>query len=334
MGIEPLKDVKRPTIRDIAHEAGVSVSAVSHAFNRPEEISSNLRERIMRAAQARGYRPDPRARGLRRNESSLIALLITDLANAFNASLATSIQHVISEEGYHLVVLNSATRDDEYRSLDAVSHERMAGAIVPAFHLPPDELIQRANGRPVVFTTDTHESFAGPTVRTDNRAAAYAATSYLARTGHRRIAHITGPLDTPPGYQRCAGYRSALSDLHLGAPLEATGDFVFATGRHAMEELLAVPNPPDAVFAANDVLAFGALSVLQEQGIAVPNQIAVVGFDNVQDAAWSNPPLTTIDHNPGLIGSTAAHLLLSRLHDPHFADVVDVPYSLVVRRSA
>src|SRR5690242_5971821 len=128
---------KLPTIRDIAHEAGVSISAVSHAFNRPEELSPDVRDRILRLAKDRGYRPDPRARGLRRNESSLIALLSSDVGNAFNAALARAVQQVISKHGYHLVILNSGTREDECRSLEAVAHERMAGAIVPAYWLTP-----------------------------------------------------------------------------------------------------------------------------------------------------------------------------------------------------
>ncbi len=325
---------KLPTIRDIAREAGVSVSAVSHAFNRPEELSPHVRDRILRLAQERGYRPDPRARGLRRDESSLVALLITDLANAFNATLATAVQQVISEQGYHLVVLNSGTREDECRSLEAVSHERMAGAIVSAFYLTPEELQRRANGRPMVLLADTHVSFAGPTVRFDNFTAAYTATTHLADKGRRRIAHITGPLDTPPGFQRCAGYRRALEDLRLGPPLQVAANFLFASGRQAMEELLALPEPPDAVFAANDVLAFAALRVLHERRIAVPDQIAVVGFDNIEDAAWSNPPLTTIDQSAARTGATAAQLLLAKLQDPHYAEVVDIPYALVERRSS
>jgi LacI family repressor for deo operon, udp, cdd, tsx, nupC, and nupG len=324
---------KLPTIRDIAHEAGVSISAVSHAFNRPEELSPDVRDRILRLAKDRGYRPDPRARGLRRDESSLIALLISDLGNVFNAALAKAVQQVISEHGYILVVLNSGTHDDECRSLGAVAHERMAGAIVSAYSLMPEELSARASGRPLVFLTDTHESFAGPTVRLDNFAAAVTATTYLASKGRRRIAHMTGLLDTPPGFQRCAGYRSALEDLGLGPPMEVAGNFIFANGRRAMEELLSLPEPPDAVFAANDVLAFAALRVLRERGIAVPNQIAVVGFDNIEDAAWSDPPLTTIDQPVERIGATAATLLLSRLKDPHFTETVDVPYALVERGS-
>jgi DNA-binding LacI/PurR family transcriptional regulator len=325
---------KLPTIRDIAREAGVSISAVSHAFNRPGELSPDVRERILRLANDRGYRPDPRARGLRRNESSLIALLVSDLSNAFNAALAKAVQQAISELGYYLVVFNSGTRDEESRSLEAVAHERMAGAIVPAYSLLPDELRRYAEGRPMVFITDTHEAFDGPAVRLDNFAAAHMATAYLASRGRRRIAHIAGPLDTPPGFQRCAGYRRALEDLGLGPPVEVPGSFTYPHGRHAMEELLALPDPPDAVFAANDVLAIATLRMLRERGMAVPGEIAVIGFDNIEDAAWSDPPLTTIDHPAERIGSTAARLLLSRLKDPQFVETVEIPFALIERHSA
>ncbi len=325
---------KPPSIRDIAYEAHVSISAVSHAFNRPNELSSDVCQRILRVARERGYRPDPRARGLRRDESRLIALVITDLSNGFNATLAGAVQQAVTSHEYYLVVLTGGTPEDERHSLEAVYHERMAGAIVPAYSLTPAEVGQYARGRPVVFITDSHVTFDGPSVRVDNFAAAYAATAYLAKQGRCRIAHITGSLAVPPGSLRQAGYRQMMADAGLGPPLEAAGDFTFPGGWRAMEELLDAAKPPDAVFVGNDSMAIGALRVLLARGIAVPDDIAVIGFDNIEEASWSTPPLTTMDHSIDQIGTTAARLLLAKLHDPSFAEMTNVNCTLVQRQSA
>ncbi len=136
------------------------------------------------------------------------------------------------------------------------------------------------------------------------------------------------------GRRRAEGYRQALADYNLAPPIEATGDFTYATGRRAMVELLASPDPPDAVFAATDAMAAGALGLLRERGITVPDQIAVVGFDNVEEATWTVPSLTTIDQPAAEIGTAAATLLLSAVREPNFTASVEVACTLIKRDSA
>jgi LacI family transcriptional regulator len=325
---------QRISIHDVARKAEVSVSAVSHAFNRPEELSVEVRDRILRLAQELGYRPDPRARGLRGGDSTLIALVVADIVNSFNAALVHMVQHTIAEQGYHLVILGSETSSDEIRSLQAVHYERLAGAIVAAYHLEPNEVLHHVGDRPVVFITDTDVICDAPAVRVPNAEAAYRATAFLAGLGRRRIATIAGLAHTRPSARRQAGYEQALADLELGPPCIRHGNFEFIGGREAMAELLASPNPPDAVFAANDPMALGALSMLRERGVKVPDDIAIVGFDNLPEAGWSTPPLTTVDHPAGEIGATAATLFLSLLRDPNSRRTVDIPCSLVRRASA
>ena len=326
---------KRTTIQDIAREVGVSISAVSHAFNNPTEISADLRERILRVARDCDYRPDPRARALRRGESSLIALVVSSLANAYFSGLAQAIQETIAPHNYHLVVLNSkGTEHGERDCLDVVRHEGMAGAIVDLYRLKPDGALTAATGRPVIFVVDREQAVMAPAVRIDNFDAAYKAVMYLADKGYRRIAHIAGPSPAPHAARRRAGYRKAVRDCKLGPPLEADGDFEFAAGYGAMAELLHLPERPDAVFAANDLMALGALALLRERRIAVPEDIAVVGFDNIEEAARSVPTLTTMDQPTGQIGSAAATLLLTALRDPTIRATVDVECALVPRGSA
>jgi DNA-binding LacI/PurR family transcriptional regulator len=325
---------QRVTIRDIARAAGVSVTAVSYAFNRPGELSSDVRDRILQLAKERGYRPDPRARGLRTGESWLIALVVSNLSNVYFAALASAVQQIIEAQGYSLVVLDCGTKESERRSLEAVRHEHMAGAIVNAYYLPVEELTAAIGERPTVLVLDADTPYAGSCVRVPNFAAGYAATRYLAERGHRHLGHITGRLDVISGLQRRAGYRRALADAGLGPPLEASAGTTYAGGKQAMEQLLTLPTPPDAVFAASDLAALGALTVLRERGIGVPGQIAVMGFDNIEEAERSIPALTTIDHPAREIGATAATLLLATIREPDTHSVVDVTCKLVIRASA
>ncbi len=325
---------QRVTIRDIAREAGVSVTAVSYAFNRPDELSPDVRDRILRLAGERGYRPDPRARGLRTGESWLIALVVHSLNNVYYAALASAVQQVIEPEGYSLVVLDCGTRESERRSLEAVRHEHMAGAIVNSFYLPVEEVQGCVGECPTILVIDTNTPYTGSCVRVPNFAAAYTATSYLATRGCRRIGHITGQLDVASGLQRQAGYRRALLDAGLGPPMEMMGDNTYSGGKRAMAQLLAGTTLPDGVFAASDLAALGALTVLRERDIRVPDQVAVIGLDNIEEAERSVPALTTIDHPAREIGATAAALLLATIREPHTCRVVNVTCSLVKRCSA
>ncbi len=325
--------LRLPTIRDIAREADVSVSAVSHAFNRPEQISPKLRERILHLAAERGYRPDPRARGLRRGESRLVALLVTNLANVYYAAIANAAQEALARDGFHLVIVGTGgTREGETRGLDAVAHERMAGAILDTHHLAKVE-IERAYA-PVVAIVDESEAIATSCVRLRNYGAAHMAVAHLIGSGRRRIAHITGPLDSPGAVRRRDAYRAALAGAGLRGPFEAPGDYTFATGRTAMEALLAGIERLDGLFAANDLTALGALAAIRARGLRVPDDIAVIGFDNIEEATWSVPPLTTVDQPTAQIGAAAARLLLATIGDPALVSYVEMECALVQRASA
>lgn len=328
---------KAPTIADIARKAGVSKSAVSYAFNRPEEISAKLRERILQIASERGYHPDPRASGLRRGTSTLVAMVVSSLANMhIHAPIAAAVARVLAPQGYHMMMLDTGSEEGERRSLDAVRRERMAGAIVDAYHLlgKPAEIHRSVGGCPLVLITDVSETYDVSRLLVPNFAASYGATTYLAARGYRRIAHITGTPGLVPSVRRQEGYRRALQDCGLGPPIEVPGDYLLPSGKQAMAALLERAEPIDAVFAASDLMALGALLVLHERGISVPGQMALVGFDNIEATTWTTPPLTTVEQPVDMMGSTAAHLLLASLNDNESPRAVEVPWTLIERGSA
>jgi LacI family transcriptional regulator len=325
---------KRLTMRDIARELGVSISAVSLAFNSPNEISAELRDRVLKIANEHGYRPDPRARALRGGSSTLIALVVSSLSSHYFGPLASAVQSTISRQGYHLVVLSSdGTKTGERESMETIRNERMAGAIVDLYRLKPAEAMRLA-ASPIVLLADQQESSDAPTVRVDNFRGGYDATMHLVKRGCRRIAHITGPPAAPNASRRRAGYRQALLDSGLGPPLEEEANFLPEGGARAMTALLARHELPDGVFVANDDMALSALSMLRRQHIAVPESIAVVGFDNVAESAHSVPALTTVDQPTAQIGLAAATLLLTAVQEPSFQGSVDVKCAIVTRESA
>jgi DNA-binding LacI/PurR family transcriptional regulator len=264
-------------------------------------------------------------------------MVVSSLANThIHAPIAAGVARVLAPQGYHTVMLDTGSEEGEQRSLEAVRRERMAGAIIDAYHLlgRPAEIHRRVGGCPLVLITDLDETYNVSRLLLPNFAAAYEATAYLAARGYRRIAHITGTPGMVPTLRRQEGYRRALRDAGLGPPLEVPGDYLLPSGKQAMAALLELAGPVDAVFAANDLMAVGALLVLQERGIGVPGQVALVGFDNIEATTWTSPPLTTVDQPADWLGATAADLLLASLLRNEPPRAVEVPCTLVRRGSA
>lgn len=336
---------RRPTQADVARLAGVSQPVVSYVLSGDPDapVAPETRERVLAAIAQLRYVPDRTARSLRNRRTSTVAGIIPDITNPFYPAFERGVQDIAEAAGYDLVTWNTdGVGDKERKALRAARESRVAGLIVTPFHLDLDDLLPLAeDGIAVVVNGEVpyDPTPAGiDVVGIDNAAAAAGAVAYLIERGHTRIGMIAGEEGTPPREGRVRGYEQALRAhaLPLDAVLIRHGDFAEAGGYHAAGELLKLPDRPTAVFAANDLMAMGAMIRFREEGVRVPEDIAIVGYDDIPAARLVHPPLTTVAQYPERIGRRAAELVVERLEGraPAFGRRERLPFDLIVRESA
>jgi len=334
---------KRPTQADVARLAQVSQAVVSYVLTGASAppVAAATRQRVLAAMTELGYAPDNAARSLRTRKTFTIASIIPDITNPFYPAFERGIQLGAEEEGYVLVVYNTdGDAEKEARCLRSVGEGRADGVVGVFFHHTAEDLRALVDRNvPVVRLEATaREVGALPldNIYVDNIAAARDAVAFLIARGHRRIGMIAGR--GGPRQARVLGYRRALAEhgIAFEAGLIGDGDFRQGGGAEAMRTLLAATPRPTAVFAANDVMAMGALLALREAGLRVPEEMAVVGFDDIPAARLVHPPLTTVAQFPERLGRRAVELLLERLAGlaPEVGRSEAMPYELVVRASA
>ncbi|MEH0574096.1 LacI family DNA-binding transcriptional regulator [Streptomyces sp. B21-108] len=337
--------VPRPTLEAVAARAGVSRATVSRVVNGGDGVREPLVERVRRAVEELGYVPNQAARSLVTKRHDAVAVVIAEpetrvFADPFFALQLRGISKELTAHDNQLVLLLTEGRDDHARVARYLAGHHVDGALVFSLHLddPLPGLIQGA-GVPTVFggrpgwSDGTRDVVY---VDSDNRGGAREAVRLLAALGRTRIAHLTGPLDQTSAADRLDGYREVMGDTDPRLVVE--GDFTPGGGERAMRELLDRCPDVDAVFAANDLTAAGALRVLCESGRRVPEDVAVVGFDDMLPVAeQTDPPLTTVRQDIEEMGRIMARLLLRRL-DRHTADDepggVILPTTVVRRTSA
>jgi LacI family transcriptional regulator len=333
----------RPTQQDVARLAGVSRAAVSHVLtnNMAVAIPAETRERIQAAMRELGYIPDRSAQSLRTRKTYTIASIIPDITNPFYPAFQRGIQDVARQQAYDLVMYNTDGEAElERKCLQSVQEARVDGLIVVLFSLELDAL------QPLIERDISIVAISGPgmsdlpidCVYVDNGIAARAAVDYLLAQGHRQIAMLAGVEENPPRLWRIQGYRAALAGHIPALPelLIEEGPFNEVGGYQGARTLLARSPRPTAIFAANDLMAIGAIKAIREAGLRVPDDIAVVGFDNISAAELVTPQLTTIAQAQEQMGRTAAELLFTRIagEAPETPRTIELPFELVVRESA
>lgn len=300
-------------MQDVARAAGVSTATVSRVLNGRPDVNPELAARVTATVQELGYRPNGVARTLRRRVASVWGLIVSDVESSYFTSLVRGVEAVARANGYSVVVCNS--QDDpgtEAAYLEVALAEQMAGVIISPARPDSDISPLLARGVPVVAIDRRLAQGATSAVVVDNVAAARRATLHLLDAGYRRVACVTGPEHVSTAVERLRGYRDALHDRGLEADpaLERVENYRVDGGRRAVRELAALPEPPDALLLANGLLTVGALSALHELGIAVPEEMGVVGFDDSPWAEVTRPPLTTVAQPTDALGRAAAELLL------------------------
>jgi DNA-binding LacI/PurR family transcriptional regulator len=307
-------------IQDVAKRAGVSVSTVSRVLNGTARVNSNVRTRVEVAIQELQYRPSRAARSLRTNYSSIIGLLISDIQNPFFMDLIQGIEDTALQHGYSLILCNSTENvQREQRYIEVLRDERVAGVIiVPTSENQPHLAWFREHHIPIVAVDRRINDRHVDAVFVDNVFGAHEAVSHLIANGYRRIGAITGPSTITTGRDRLLGYRQALQDANitLDPLLERCGSFKVDSGRFLATELLASDPPIDALFVGNNLMTMGALEAIQAHNLRVPNDIALVGYDEMPWAALGSISLTTVMQPVYELGSTAARQLFHRLQHP------------------
>ncbi|RME09145.1 MAG: LacI family transcriptional regulator [Ardenticatenia bacterium] len=339
------------TIADVARRANVSPSTVSNYLNgRVERMRADTRERIKRAIEELGYRPNPVARQLKTGHAPFIGLIVPSVANPFYGIFARHVEAMALENGYQ-VLLGNSDRDPqrERRYAEELWNYGVRGIVFGSSltHLTHLEDLIKQGLRVVAFDRSmrSEDKVLMDSVGVDNAHAMRMATRHLLGLGHRRIAFVSGPIRTVSRLDRLAGYREALRDAGIdpdpdlvwqGEPFAGFGDFdAVQLGRQAAHELLTLSNPPTAIVAVNDMYAFGVYAGARDLGLRIPDDLSVVGFDDIDLTEVVEPPLTTIRQPIAEIAAKAVSLITQRLEGdddtPYQYHVL--PAQLVVRRS-
>ncbi|EOL8967619.1 ribose operon transcriptional repressor RbsR [Cronobacter dublinensis] len=309
------------TMKDVARLAGVSTSTVSHVINKDRFVSDAIRVRVEDAIRTLNYAPSALARSLKLNQTRTIGMLITASSNPFYSELVRGVERSCFERGYSLVLCN--TEGDEQRmnrNLETLLQKRVDGLLLlcTETHQPSPAIMTRYPAIPTVMMDWSPFDGDSDVIQDNSLLGGDIATRHLIEKGFTRIACVTGPLDKTPARLRLEGYRAAMQRAGLPVPegYEVIGDFEFGGGLRAMQSLLALPEPPQAVFMGNDAMAFGAYQALYHAGLRIPQDIALVGYDDIELARYMTPPLTTIHQPKDELGELAIDVLIHRMAQP------------------
>jgi len=328
----------RVTIKDIAREAGVSVTTVSRVLNNKADVSDKTREKVLKIIDRLNYNPNSIARGLVMNKTYTIGLIVPDISNAFFAEIAKAIEDELREYGYSVIFCNTDNdKDREKESIDLLRSKQVDGLIGAFSHDSKDEVLALGKaGFPIVQIDRLVDDSQIPSVIIDNILSGYEATEYLIKKGHRRIAHITGALDTNTGIRRAEGYRKALQEygIEIDEELVMEGDFSQESGYLAMKEILERNKDLTAVFAGNDMMALGAYRAIYAAGLKIPEDISIIGHDDFTLASLVSPALTTMQQPIYKIGKVAASLLIDIIKGKKNKEGLIVVNTSLIERSS
>lgn len=306
-------------ISELAEKLNLHASTVSRALNRPETVAESTRQRVVIAAQTYGYRPNGLARSLRTRQTSTLGLIVSDIRNPFYASVAKAIEDVARKNDYSVIISNADEDPQQEENALRLLEEKQVSAIIHCSTGANLKILRAMQDRGVLILDLDRASGLDNVDRVlvNNRLGAELAARHLVELGHTRIATVAGPLHLTPGRERLEGFRLTLEEAGLALPWELleVGDFREASGYAATQRLLGLPQPPTALFVANNEMLAGTLAALREQGTRVPHDLSLVSFDDARWAQYTDPPLTVIAQPIDAMGSLAAELLLRRLRE-------------------
>jgi LacI family transcriptional regulator len=325
------------TIQDVAREAGVSVSTVSRVLNSKVDVSSETAEKVQGIIEELGYASSLAARGMRSSRTNVIGLILPDVSALYCIEVMRGVNRAIAQLNYDLIIYTTGdirkygTADQERRYVSLLN-----GGITDGVIVVTPAATDFSTDAPVVAIDPNNESPDCPGIIATNRAGSLAAMNYLTGLGHRRIGFITGRLDLVSAHQRLEGYKNGLvacgiiPDEHL----IQMGDYTTEAAIECTRRLLALENPPTAIFASNDMSAIGVYRAAHEMGVRIPQDLSVIGFDNIRESSLIIPALTTIDQFISDMGFTAIEMVVKLVNGETLErNLLVVPTQLVVRDS-
>lgn len=332
-------------MRDVARAANVSQSTVSRVLSRTPSkvpISEDTRQKVMSVIQELGYHPNQYARSLRGQKTHMIGIMIADIRNSFFHPMVRAVQDIAFAHNYDVMIANSDhSREKELLFCESIVRRPVDGIIMTPYYLTDDHLgnLITRTGAAIGVTGDHIQHPQVDVAYGDDGKASYEAIRWLIeRRGHQRIAMICANREYPVTIRRYGAFRRAMAEARLAVPDEYVfeGDWSVESGRHAIHALLSLPVPPTAVFATNDTMAIGALKAAEEMGCHVPQDLAIIGFDDIPEAQWVRPKLTTVAHYPAEIGRRLAEAVFERIE--HGISLprktFEIPCKFVERESA
>lgn len=303
------------TIKEVARDAGVSTATVSRVVNGTATVTPRSRDRVLAAVRRLDYRPNSAARTLRSDDVTTLGLVIGDILNPFFTELARGVEDEARAHGYYVIIGNASEdpgRQDEY--LDILLERRVAGLLLCPTAQPSRQVDQVARQNlPLVCVDRDLGSLDVPVVRSDNEAATRALAGHLVGLGHRRIAIISGPTSVVTGRERTAVFRAALAGHGVELPENyvRVGDFRMDSGVRAMGSLMSQRTPPSVVFAADNLMALGAMTWIRAHGLRIPADVGVASFDDLPWFALVDPPITAIRQQAEQLGRAGVRELIA-----------------------
>ncbi|MEA3311895.1 MAG: LacI family DNA-binding transcriptional regulator [candidate division WOR-3 bacterium] len=309
--------MERLTIRDVAHAAGVSINTVSRALSGKPDVNEETRKTILSAAEKLGYRPNKLARGLQSNKTQTVGVVITDIANPFFSALVKGVEESAREENYSIVLQDTDENyEKEKEAIQVLLAEQVDGLLITPVQTSKETIEDlKRTGLPFVLLGRHFDGLETDYVVTDDVQGGFQTTEHLIELGHKRIAMINGPLHISSAKERFQGYQKALD--HYGIELDesilSAGAITTEDGYKVAKSLLGRQPQPTAVFAYSDFVAFGVMKAIREVGLEIPEDIAVMGYDDVEFSSCLEVPLTTVRIPKRELGRKAMKLLSKKI---------------------
>ncbi len=327
------------TLQDIAKKAGLSKTTISRALNDKPDVSPETKDRILRIAKDLGYTPNLLAKSLRSRKSKTMGIIIADISNPFFASVAKVVEDAARKKGYSIILCNTDEEyEEEQEAIQTLLEKRVDGILIAPVQTKDQNIVELKRRKiPFVLLGRHFDILEADYVITDDIQGAFSATKYLIKKGHKKILFVNGPLHISSAKERLAGYKRAFLEngIRYEDKLVRSGAVRMEDGYRIMKEILDNKDNITAVFAYSDLVAFGAMKALREANLKIPEQIAVVGYDDIEFASSLEIPLTTVCIPKRQLGKEAVRVLDDKIKErSKGTQRITLKTELIIRKSA